>query len=280
MRLTLFSRLRGRVVSDRFRMEPSIHLELEGAHNFRDIGGFRTGNGGRVPKGCIYRSDALSKLSAHDLTTINTLNLRTIIDVRTPNERRSKPDRLPAHSKIEIIHIPIYPTERDISRFGAFMSYFRRNVDYSAFTRAFYHRIAFQHQQQIGRVIELAADRTRCPVLIHCVGGKDRTGFIIAIILLLLGVAMDEVIDDYLLTNTYFIPYLESNIRKSIWLKILNVSIEHLRPLFEARREYLVDTFDEIFQKYVTVEKYIETACGVSRETIAQLRSLYCTDPG
>lgn len=47
----------------------------------------------------------------------------------------------------------------------------------------------------------LADPATRCPVLIHCTAGKDRTGVVVALLLVGLGVARELAVKEYLLSE-------------------------------------------------------------------------------
>ena len=60
------------------------HVALEGAHNFRDLGGYPTQDGRSVRWGVLFRSDALAELSDADLEVVGALGLRLVCDFRSP----------------------------------------------------------------------------------------------------------------------------------------------------------------------------------------------------
>jgi len=70
-------------------------IELEGTSNFREIGGLKINDGKMLRPGILFRSDELFQLTDNDLSKLEALNLKVICDLRTPYERKSKPDRLP-----------------------------------------------------------------------------------------------------------------------------------------------------------------------------------------
>lgn len=82
-------------------------IELSGAHNFRDLGGYRTTEGKTIKWGLFFRSGNLSKLSRSDLKKIGELNLQLIVDFRSKQEQVSKPNRLPRNNGIRIKNIEI-----------------------------------------------------------------------------------------------------------------------------------------------------------------------------
>src|SRR5256886_15356430 len=67
-------------------------LPLEGAKNFRDLGGYRTSDGHYVRWGFVYRSNHLVNLTAKDFEYLNSLGIRLICDVRSDSERARAPD--------------------------------------------------------------------------------------------------------------------------------------------------------------------------------------------
>lgn len=77
--------------------EAHRRIAFSGAHNFRDLGGYATADGSTVKWGVLYRSDALDKLTARDLTWLAQLGLYRIIDFREDSKREKNPDRLPGN---------------------------------------------------------------------------------------------------------------------------------------------------------------------------------------
>ncbi|OGJ86534.1 MAG: hypothetical protein A2268_15780 [Candidatus Raymondbacteria bacterium RifOxyA12_full_50_37] len=252
-------------------------ISLEGAYNFRDIGGQATTAGRRMKKGLFFRSDNLARLSDQDLEKISSLHLRTIIDLRTPNEQKAKRDRIPGNQAIRAVSIPIYPTLEDPSRLKSLfwlISGKYRRVDFEQFAKELYLRIAFDHASQVGSLITLVSDKENLPVLIHCNGGKDRTGFMAALLQSLTGVSHNDIMHDYLLTNQRMAPYVSRFIRRSRWMNLFGFSPERMRPVLEARTEYLEEAFRSILERHESVEHYLSEACGVAPETLSRIRDL------
>ena len=78
------------------------------------------------------------------------------------------------------------------------------------------------------------------PLVFHCFAGKDRTGYGALLFLSIMGVKKETIIDDYLLTNQFYKgPLVSEDWRDS--------NSELLKPLFEARVDYINAAFDEIF---------------------------------
>jgi protein-tyrosine phosphatase len=249
-------------------------LPLDGAHNARDLGGYRTVDGGNLRWGRLYRSDALDDLSDADLVYLERLGLRRVVDFRSPHERERDPDRLPRTRALEVRRLPIFGDALDpralrdrllsgeasgpelarllIEANRAFVSDF--GEEYAAFLRDL-------------------ADAERLPLLFHCTAGKDRAGFAAALALLAVGVPREAVMRDYLLTNGYSERHTRRTLRLIHWASLFRAEPESVRPLFEARPEYLQAAFDAIDAKYGGVERYLREGLGIDATLHARLRA-------
>ncbi|MFF4948326.1 tyrosine-protein phosphatase [Streptomyces chattanoogensis] len=70
-------------------------LHLDGAANFRDVGGYRTVDGRWVKMGVLYRTNDLHTLTDADVAKLQRLGIRTDFDLRIPSKRAKAPDRAP-----------------------------------------------------------------------------------------------------------------------------------------------------------------------------------------
>ncbi len=256
-------------------MTVSRTVALDRSHNFRDIGGLPTRFGTSMPSGLFYRSDSLHRLSPKDTWKLQRLGIRSICDLRTPNERKGRIFHIPRESGIRVESIPIYPINEDptsLRRLMWLLSGRFRDFDFERFMFEFYDRIAFEHPREIRRIVELVSRRHNRPAIIHCTGGKDRTGWISALLQALAGVPRKRILEDYLLTNKNMAAVIEHSgkaIRRYVPFGIRPHSIE---PIMEARREYLLRTLDRVSGRYGTIEKYLKHGCGVSSKTIKNLK--------
>lgn len=181
-------------------MEQNRIIELEAVHNFRDYGGYRTGEG-RLRRGVLWRSGQYGDATDTDLAQIDALGLATIVDLRGSSERQAKPCRRGAGFAAEVLHhdgetaglaLHVEAAEGVLDEAGA-----RRAM------RRLYAQIAHRENllPMLRRYFAALAERDGAS-LIHCLAGKDRTGFAVALLQLSLGVHRDDVMADYLLTNT------------------------------------------------------------------------------
>jgi protein-tyrosine phosphatase len=250
-------------------------IAMEGAHNFRDMGGYHTETGAKVRWGALYRSGKLSELSVRDINVVDQLGLSLIYDFRRDDERERAPNRY-LGVNTETINLPITP--------GSGESFFNSVASGNANTEQMIQFMAelnidlalsqtAQYQQMFAGLL---ADNTDA-VLIHCAAGKDRTGFGSALILAALGVSRATVLTDYMLSNKYlpvedeitkmlntYEDYFPSNIDRAV-----------LRPMFEVRPEYIGAAFAALDEVYGDTGAYLDQALGLSKADIDELKLKY-----
>jgi protein-tyrosine phosphatase len=257
-------------------MDNKRHFQLDGASNFRDIGGLITQKGYLMKSGILFRSDELSRLSNNDLEILKRLDIKLIFDLRTPNERKSNLDRIPQNKGIKLVNVPFYNQYNNstyLQLFELFISK-RTRLDYKHYFKTFYNKIVFEQTHQVNQIITMISDPRNLPAIIHCSAGKDRTGIISALIQLVAGVPRNTALEDYLITNRYYQPRMNKYRRYFQWMDRFQVSPGHIFQIFEARLEYLDEVLDEIFDAFGSIEGYLNNACGIDADTIFNLQKL------
>jgi len=164
-------------------------IALDGAVNFRDIGGYRTADGRSVRWRSLFRADNLSHLSEPDRDVVRTLGIATVIDLRTRGElelERFPVDEIPVHFH----HVPLTADLPPFTEFRGGPEVFARH----------YLDIARQSGDQIARALRIVAQPESQPAVVHCAAGKDRTGVLVAVLLALLGVPDETIAEDYALS--------------------------------------------------------------------------------
>src|ERR1700730_3616639 len=177
-------------------------LPLDGARNFRDLGGYRTSDGQYVRWGLVYRSGYLADLTKADYEYLNSLGIRLVCDVRADGERMRSPTQWTGSSP-EFLSVPIGPdrdgtlTAEDLKRRVA-------AVNSPGDRPIAGYDFAIKNAEQYGKILQriVAGD---LPAVEHCTSGKDRTGVFSAILLTALGVPRETVLQDYLLTERYLL---------------------------------------------------------------------------
>jgi len=252
-------------------------LNLQGVSNFRDVGGITNKGGKKIKSGLLFRSAELSRLTAKDLELIKGLNVKTILDLRTTAERQSKLFPINNSDHMRIISIPISDREKEMTQkeFFHFLISKGRKFDFGKYLQDIYFKIAFERQDEINKAICHLSDKNNLPAIIHCTAGKDRTGLIVALIQLMLDVEIDNVLKDYLLSNELMEQQANRLISHIRFMSFFRITARQLKPLMEARENYLLDVLDEIHRRYNTVTDYLIENCKIDRSRLMALESIF-----
>ncbi|QMU08547.1 tyrosine-protein phosphatase [Levilactobacillus suantsaii] len=162
-------------------------INLTGAPNARDMGGYRTKSGQKVRLGRLLRSDSLDKLTAGDMVQLqSSLHLKQVVDLRTTDQIKKSPDQL--IEGVNYLQASVLGT--------------RSNYDDD--DTGMYHDMAFKPaaKRSYHTLLTLMAAQKKGSLLFHCSHGMDRTGTAAAIIYTILGVSRRDIQRDYLLSNT------------------------------------------------------------------------------
>lgn len=255
------------------------HVPLQGGCNFRDIGGYRTADGRSVRWGQVFRTGVLCYLTEADHHTLRRLGVRGIFDLRRQGEREREPtcwpDAVSAYTwddGADAPNVMRYLHDKETSAEGM-----------RAAMIDLYRALPAWLAPRIRDFLQ-ALRELRSPVVVHCAAGKDRTGFAIAMLLLTLGVAREDVVYDYLLTNE--VGNLEQFMlnRQSTQLGVTDVQHplaamepERRRALLIADEAYLNAAIEQIEREYGGIDNYIERALGVNPDARRELRELFLT---
>src|SRR4051794_21578318 len=178
---------------------PVRHLALQGASNFRDLGGYPTIDGRTTRWRHIFRSNHLGQLTAADIEIVRALGVRSAFDLRGLEERTAG---VCVVNEITVRSLPIEPTvvaalRAELAR-GTLTAPVALEIMRDSYRNYVRHN-THSFRALFGHLLE-----DRAPLVIHCTAGKDRTGFASALILHALGVADDVIAEDYLLTNQFY----------------------------------------------------------------------------
>ncbi|ULQ60453.1 tyrosine-protein phosphatase [Brucepastera parasyntrophica] len=234
------------------------HLPMTGGYNFRDLGGYRSKNGKYVKWGKIFRSDEMGTLTPEDLTYLESIPIRTVVDFRSQSEIDAQPDLLPQSAGR--VQLSISPgnltagqamTEYTPEEMEGFMIEMNRLFVTDS--------VCLEQYRTFFRLLQSGED---APLMFHCSAGKDRTGMAAALILFSLDVDEDTVIQDYLLSNIYLAEKYARNIEEH----------PQFRPMFEVRESYLKAGIDQIIADHGSVKNFLETVLDVDTDL---MKSLY-----
>jgi protein-tyrosine phosphatase len=241
-------------------------VALDGATNFRDLGGYVGREGRPLRWRRVFRSDHLGGLSAADHAVLARLNVRAALDFRGAQERAATPYAVPG---LEQHALSIEPTVAQRMQEAEDGGRDLTGEMVEGFMRELYRRLV---QHQAPRFAEFFGHllRAQAPLVFHCTAGKDRTGVAAALLLLSLGVPRETVEEDYLLTNAVYRPP---------WAPRPGVAPEVLRALWGVQPSYLATVFDVIDAEPGGAEGYLRRRVGLDDAAFEALAARYL-EPG
>ena len=251
-------------------------LPFTGAHNFRDLGGYKTEDGRTVKWGKIYRSDNLHSLTDEDLKYMKRLNIKSVVDFRSLEERESEPDRLNPDMTQVLLPINFQPKELDDDSIKNIIKDLTfGDLDSSNLLRDFNIVIVEEFAEEYKNFFRYIIENNAEPLVYHCTAGKDRAGFASAMILTILGVPREKVIEDYLLTNTYVKDHVDDKMLEIELKTFFRADTDNLRKINLVEERYIQAAFDTIDSKWGGMDRYISEALNLNEEDILKLQDFY-----
>jgi protein-tyrosine phosphatase len=219
-------------------------IALEGAVNFRDLGGYAAGGDMRTRWRTLFRADGLGELTEADLSVLRGLGIRTVIDLRSGSELERGRFDVDAHP-VAFHHFPFIdelPDAQDFDRRPGLLG-------------SQYLEIVADAGDQILAALEVLASPDALPAVFHCTAGKDRTGVLSAVVLSLLGVDEPTVVTDYALSGAAMQRLREKLIRK---YPEGRETLENIDEVFSADPAQMELLLDHVRERYGSVGAYVE----------------------
>jgi protein-tyrosine phosphatase len=241
------------------------NLNLVGAANFRDLGGYPGSDGRRVRWRRLFRSNHLGNLTDADIDVLRGLGLKCAFDLRGAEERLPTMCRFDG---IAVHSLPIEPATLAVLRARLATGEPLPPAETAEIMRESYRNYVRHHTHSFralfGHLIE-----DRAPLVIHCTAGKDRTGFACALVLHALGVAHDVIVEDYLLTNQFWkmsetggsaeLPYEVRAVITQVDASFLTAALDTIESDHGGLDAYLTDELGLGARERATLaERYLE----------------------
>lgn len=257
-----------------------LALGVPSVPNLRDLGGYRTVDGGEVARGLVYRSDAFIGMSAEDIKKIEPLGLKNDYDLRLTAEAKAAPDELPTNVRRHLLNVMADANSAALPDINALL---RKPKEANAilgdgkvealFIAGYREFITLPSANRAYRTLFVSlADGKNLPAVFHCASGKDRTGWAAAALLTLLGVAKETVMADYMRTNEFTLPQSASVIDGFVAAggdRAIPEAIIGVKP------EYLEASIDEMQKRYGTIEAYFAKGLGIDAAGQKALRDRF-----
>lgn len=225
-------------------------LAWDGCVNVRDLGGLPLERGGETRFGVVVRADSIRGLTAQGWEALVSFGVRRAVDLRADAEVAADP---PGDAPIPVVRVPITPWETTLGR------------DWPSMREGYLMLLEHFGGRFARAVDELAAAES--PVVIHCMGGRDRTGLVVALVLRLAGVAPETIAEDHAESDGNWAPFLDR------WYAEAETEdeLERRRRIAAPAGTAMVDVLAELEQRYGGVREYL-VAAGAEEEAIHEVR--------
>lgn len=244
-------------------------IVIASVSNFRDVGGsgdaLLLSDGTTMARGVVYRAGRLRDLSEKDKASLNAIGLSDIFDLRTDEVAERSPDPAIKGADYHLINLYGVPSKR---------TPFFSDVDKARAEREQINRdfVSIPEQRARTAAVLRGIAHASGPVIIHCTEGKDRTGWVAALLQLIAGADEEAVIQEYLLSNTYRRDLIEEAVSEVQQTEgTLRARIARLQ--WEVDRDYLSAGLDEMTERYGNLQGFLTDGLGLDQGTIDVLRA-------
>jgi protein tyrosine/serine phosphatase len=231
------------------------HLDWPACRNARDLGGLPTTAGGTIRLGALIRSDCLQFLSPEGVETVRRTGVSRVIDLRSAAEVSAFPT--PFTDDPIGVHIPVMDPDDP--------------QDHTTIVGACTEMLDL-HPDRFAAALRAIAEAPEGAVVVHCYGGKDRTGVLVALALVIAGVPEQEIVADYGLTQGRMASLLAEQLAAEPDESLHPRMIEY----HDTRASSLTQILRHLDTKYGGPIAYL-TQAGLTPATQATLRARLTT---
>jgi protein-tyrosine phosphatase len=209
------------------------------------------------------RADSVRNLTDEGWEALVEYGIRTIVDLRLHSERAEDP---PRDVPVDVVHISLVE-ELTADESYAIAEQWISAPDTVSATRDAYLEILERYRANVALAVTAIAQAPPGGVLVHCFGGKDRTGLVAALLLRLAGVGLDDIAAEYALSAENLSQMLDA------WIESTDDKRERAfrRRVGAAPAEAMSEVIVEIEGRYGSVEEYLR-AGGVTEDDLERAR--------
>lgn len=258
-------------------------IGVTSGRNFRELGGYQTASGKKIKMHKLLRTGNLADLSPLDLDFLSDYGVKYIVDFRSQDEVDKQPDRIPAGAKYQYdpgFSEDLTNSSKSINDLEAQS---KNDADFG-FTHMLYayEDMVLSTSAQIAYrnffKALLKNDQEGQSLIFHCTAGKDRTGFGAMLVLTTLGVKLNTIKQDYLLTNITTHDFIEGLVEREKKQGKNKNTLQSIRDIQSVHSEYLDHAIKIINDKFGSINNYLRDVMKLSSSDIMKLRRIYLED--
>jgi protein tyrosine/serine phosphatase len=232
--------------------------------NVRDLGGLPAAGGGTIAPHRLVRADNIRRLTPEGWRELERHGVVRIVDLRFPEELA---EDAPGDAPVEVVHLSVLGESRTDEWQDRQWAAMDAAADAHAYLVWSYGAFLDGYRDRFAAAVQAVADAPDGAVLVHCVGGKDRTGLIVALALRVAGVEPHTVAEDYALSEAALVE------RSDAWIAAAADDVERRRRelLGPTPPSAMVEVLEGLEERYGSVEDYLRGG-GMTDEALARLR--------
>jgi len=258
-------------------------IDIEGVRNARDLGGLSGGCGRPVREGMIFRSGRLAGITEAGIAELRSRNITAVVDMRSDDEAAKHPD--PEIEGVVFHRISVLdPSENMRASFGrpagavseeeALVRLLESGFSMSGIYTGFVEQeFAMKGMAEAIRIILNHPEGEA--VLIHCNGGKDRTGTLTLFIYTLLGVDMEDILEDFEMSNDAYTDQIEYLQQFAASMTDDRRVIDEMKDIAGVTRKNMEMALELMTEHYGSVTGYIRNGLGITDEEAGRMREKY-----
>jgi protein tyrosine/serine phosphatase len=243
---------------------PERVLAGDGWRLVGDLGGLPTDDGGETRFGRVVRSDSVAELSEAGWRALVDYGIATILDLRFAEEHLADP---PRPFPVEVVHLSLFG-ERDEAYWRELDRRAEAAGDHTASALLVYRDTLERNGAELAAAIRVVAEAAPGGVVVHCVGGKDRTALVSALLLRLAGVPVAAIADDYASSGEHLAP------RHDRWFAEARdeAERERFRRIAATPAAAMASLLEEVDRRHGSAAGYLRAA-GADDATLERARA-------
>lgn len=255
-------------------------IGITSGRNFRELGGYETLSGKKIKFHKLLRTGNLADLSPFDLDYLKDYGVKYVVDFRSQEEVNRQPDRVPEGAKYD--YNPVFSDDltnssKSINDLDA-QSKDDANFGFDHMLYAYEDMVESESAQKAYRKFfdYLLENKNEDEALIfHCTAGKDRTGFGALLALTALGVPLQTIKKDYLLTNITTKDFVDGMVARERAQGKNENTLQSIRDIQSVHPEYINHAVKVINDNYGSINNYLREVMHLSSADIMELRRIY-----
>lgn len=240
---------------------------MDSINNFRDVLIYKSKDNIDFKKNFLFRSGKLDNTNKNDLSILKKLGIKTIIDLRVKEEKK----KIKYFNEFKTIEIPINIYDLTKAKLKPILNIKNNDKNIIEAINDVYLQIAEIFKPDIKNIFDILSNLNNYPLVFHCSHGKDRTGFLSALIHNILNINESDIINDYLLTNEHIFKVAK---KKILLLKILTlgyIPVKNYYTAFTSLDMFIKTAFETIYKNYGNLTNYLNI-CGVYEDDLLKFK--------